>query len=711
MLGSDPASASLPLENARPSTSGSGRVKHARSLAPKPPDGEVNHAQRGSNRRQSKSRNGCLTCKAKRMKCDETKPSCQQCVRRRVVCGGYQKDLRWKPFGKPKDEKRRDTVINTSDKEGDSLTWPPCGVHGESSNELVNNDDMDDSPSFGDSTTLGFGSSLYSNIQPIEDPEDPDFWSLLFNMNEAPEISNFLPPSIDPDMAREQLNQFYSDQDSTTLWMDAVADANIQTFDLSSSHLLLPDSEEDSPLFPLPQPQRATQETISSLFEKKTSNILSIRDDPSNNPWRTLIWPLAKDSPALYHAIAAMTCLHLSKSHIGFHTQGLEHISCSMQALASSVDDSNSRLDTTIAAMLALAFAHSWDYQKTSTGIDHIQGAKILVQQIISAQNWSGWSPKDMTRLRFLTHTCIYMDVIARLTTLNYDPSGNSNFIAACNTLNLGTEEHQLDPLMGYASTLFPLIGRVADLVGCVRRRQALRNSPAIISQGIELKKAVEEWVPLANLGTPENATYTMVDAIQTAEAYRWATLLLLRQAVPELPSLYSWWELAQKVLVFLATIPLTSRTRIVQIFPLVVAGCEATEQEDRDWVQERWGIMAQCMITGIVDRCLKVTKEVWKRRDENIPSCNACRMSRESSSSLDAGMRCDPLTAESNSHVCPCATGAHSISGFPNFPDSAAFKKGAEALTRAGHMGYTVKGKMHWLGVMKEWDWEVMLG
>lgn len=109
MLGSAPASASLPLENhARPSTSGSGRVKHARSLAPKPPDGEVRGAARISNRRQSKSRNGCLTCKAKRMKCDETKPSCQQCIRRKVACGGYKKDLRWKPFGKPKNDKNQD---------------------------------------------------------------------------------------------------------------------------------------------------------------------------------------------------------------------------------------------------------------------------------------------------------------------------------------------------------------------------------------------------------------------------------------------------------------------------------------------------------------------------------------------------------------------------------------------------------------------------
>lgn len=63
--------------------------------------------------KQSKSRNGtytgellirvltlegCITCKAKRLKCDETKPSCEQCHKRSVTCGGYKKDFKWRPF-------------------------------------------------------------------------------------------------------------------------------------------------------------------------------------------------------------------------------------------------------------------------------------------------------------------------------------------------------------------------------------------------------------------------------------------------------------------------------------------------------------------------------------------------------------------------------------------------------------------------------------
>lgn len=41
---------------------------------------------------------GCATCKQKRLKCDEGKPSCQQCHRRNVTCEGYKKDFKWRAF-------------------------------------------------------------------------------------------------------------------------------------------------------------------------------------------------------------------------------------------------------------------------------------------------------------------------------------------------------------------------------------------------------------------------------------------------------------------------------------------------------------------------------------------------------------------------------------------------------------------------------------
>jgi hypothetical protein len=145
--------------------------------------------------------------------------------------------------------------------------------------------------------------------------------------------------------------------------------------------------------------------------------------------------------------------------------------------------------------------------------------------------------------------------------------------------------------------------------------KNALRNSPVVISQALELKREIEDWAPPIDLETVQDPSQLMTDAIQTAETYRWSALALLYQAVPELPNLTSYGELAQKILVYLATIPLSSPTVIVHILPLMVAGNDAVLQEDREFVRDRWKAMSQRLVTGIIERALEITEEVWKRR------------------------------------------------------------------------------------------------
>ena len=78
------------------SASNSKKMSHKATSAPTSSDGSGIVKPK-----QSKSRNGCVTCKAKRLKCDETKPGCQQCNKRGVPCGGYKKDFKWRAFAEP----------------------------------------------------------------------------------------------------------------------------------------------------------------------------------------------------------------------------------------------------------------------------------------------------------------------------------------------------------------------------------------------------------------------------------------------------------------------------------------------------------------------------------------------------------------------------------------------------------------------------------
>ena len=315
-----------------------------------------------------------------------------------------------------------------------------------------------------------------------------------------------------------------------------------------------------------PEVQAGSPEMLMLRFDKQTCGILSIKDGPTENPWRTLVWPLARDSPALYHAIASMTAFHTSKERPALRVDGMEHMRRSIRSLATGIE--KMRTDTALATTLVLAFSESWD-QHISTGIEHLRGAKILVNQALISHQKRAVSGDDLARLKFLCNTWVYMDVIARLTSVDEDDAtdfDHDNVLFPFNDTFLGTTP-EIDPLMGCAATLFPLIGRAANL--CRKVRKVVTNSIAIISQANSLKESIEQWQPPpgAAFERPEDPSAEIQHALQTAEAYRYATLLYLHQAIPEIPSPTSA-QLAKKVLIYLATVPLSSRLVIVQILP-----------------------------------------------------------------------------------------------------------------------------------------------
>lgn len=507
----------------------------------------------------------------------------------------------------------------------------------------------------------------------------------------------------------------------TEMWM-----ALRQPAHTSRSSSESPSTSRDDPfnkIYRQPEVQAGSPEMLMLRFDKQTCGILSVKDGPTENPWRTLVWPLARDSPALYHAIASMTAFHTSKEKPALRVDGMEHMRRSIRSLATGIE--KMRTDTALATTLALAFSESWD-QHISTGIEHLRGAKILVNQALISHRNNALSGDELARLKFLCNTWVYMDVIARLTSVDEDESTDfDHVLAPLNTPSLCSNSNtEIDPLMGCASTLFPLIGRAANL--CRKVRKFETNSIQIISQAIELKEAIEQWAPPPGnaFERPEDPTSEIQHALQTAEAYRYATLLYLHQAVPEIPSLTSA-QLAKKVLVYLATVPLSSRLVIVQIYPLLAAGCEAYEREDRQWVEERWQSMASRMWIGNIDRCWEVMQEVWSRRDAHEaalaaaaekgrqrPGAGSAMVHSEVSKrkfeeelTLDEGFSFSDMLNGSSTPIVK----KHRNSFGGSFPTAAGpfQKRRLEPVTEEMDPEVTVRGRLHWVGVMKDWEWE----
>ncbi|KAL5363893.1 fungal-specific transcription factor domain-containing protein [Aspergillus floccosus] len=696
-----------------------------------------NPCRRKSGRRHDVVHSGCITCKAKRLKCDETKPTCVQCKKRNVDCGGYRKDFKWRPFeesniaGKASTSRSKKASSSpTNAHHTTQLPTPPAtGITASrkakqatgseefssdfssflrSHEPLPKSSGMEGHPSSFPMSQkdLQFrADKLLCQTTPINLEDDP----IASSLKDVPQLDDSPWLSLSPDDLGTN-----SGQTPSTVLGDGSPQRND---DFSFSSLLEEDGEEVEDV--IRDPSRASMRdiapnTLSTFlqgtgaandlpreprldlgspellvvqFDRFTCGILSIKDGIRENPWRTLIWPMAKTTPALYHAVFSLAAFHCSKNRPALRVHGVDHMRKSITYMVQDIQ--NMRADAALATSLALAFADTWD-QNTRTCIQHLRGAKALVSQVVSFGLQSGMTGDDLDRVRFLYNTWLYMDVIARLTAREDCGHQAVDF----SLLQFPRDAvHQIDPLMGCATTLFPLIDRVARLIQRVRRTDS--NSISLVSQAIELKRLVEQWEPPDWFEPPQDPTSEVQHSIQTAHAYRWATLLYLHQAVPEMPSEPAP-ELAKRVLILLATVPPSSRTTIIQMFPLLAAGCEAAQEEDRQWVLGRWGVIQSRLMLGSIDRCIEVVREVWARRDV-FETEKQRRLLRE------LGARADPRLP-----LDPAGPDMYGVTGATAVPSRVPSRR-SSAVSELENIEFekTVRGHLHWVKVMQEWGWE----
>ncbi|KAK6454700.1 fungal-specific transcription factor domain-containing protein [Scheffersomyces xylosifermentans] len=287
------------------------------------------------------------------------------------------------------------------------------------------------------------------------------------------------------------------------------------------------------------------------------------------------------------------------------------------------------------------------------------------------------------------------------------------NFFDNFDSFSYNTE--YVDPLLGCAQSLFSIMGRVANLIAKVRKMRrkeaeckniknagSSRNTLKTISQASELKQQLTCWkstitasmVNQSNMYEDNNGNaWDIPSCIATAEAYKFATLIYLHQAVPEIPSPSSH-SLAEKIFILLASIPSTSDLSTVHIFPLLVASCEAEQGEEREWCESRWSILSQKMWIGNIDRALQVVKEVWKRKDEYLK--------KKRRGEFEEGSKKAPGAKEDEDSLRNIST---QISGLMSVINN------DQNSTPIDDIRGGISSKLHWSTVMKEWGWEVLLG
>ncbi|QNP98639.1 YALIA101S07e04192g1_1 [Yarrowia lipolytica] len=693
-----------------------------------------------------KSRAGCITCKRRRSKCDETKPGCLECQKRGLTCEGYATSFKWKSFkGMPKDAAPNEkphkqdfeyhgrtpvTQKTNSDAKFEpasfvnhpnstpDIMFAPYHNYAVSTKKRVSESGNNDGATAVKRRVMSEGAvSVPSDSAPtgtrhhsVDIRGTPSGMTIAANgmagldqfaldsvksepiqVNLAPAhvgrptqtqpvIQAVVQPLTEPLQSFHHVSKPGNHNQHTPLLQSQNQNQHqLQPTQAPHQHHLLQSNLHHNQLQPshtansdagtvalnavvaqtrthsaanvyvsyVPPPMDDYYTRISRLFDHHTCGIVTIKDGPSDNPWRTSLWPLAQHNPVLYHAIAAMTLFHTARGNIEIRREAFTHMRESIQLLASGI--STLQPHVALATTLSLAFAESWD-QHITTGMLHLRGSKPLVKGLLAKYNrrLPSW-------LLFLYNSYVYLDVLARLTSsgvpddddvleVGGDPhlsgAGEDPLdIAPVMSADLIQLQQQLpdlstspppvirphakdmhppgaadgiDPLLGCAQTLFPVIGKIGTLANRVAQ---FESDASTVTQAAALMRLLQQWRPATAVQYFVNdPDWDLKSCLNTAEAYRYAAMIHLVQSVPQVQS-EPLPTTTQRILQLLDDIPTSSRTCTTHIFPLLVAGCEA-QGTQRHFVKSRWESLAVRLWIGNVDRAVEVMEEVWRQRD-----------------------------------------------------------------------------------------------
>ncbi|KAM3077196.1 hypothetical protein ACMFMG_003340 [Clarireedia jacksonii] len=517
----------------------------------------------GNPRRAPKSRQGCQRCKAKRLKCDEKKPHCFQCVKRQAECSYIGKQLVW------------------STKHEKLLGENPALFA--SASEL--------SP--GGATSTGLQQGLHRD--------------------------NSTPLSVEPQSEQSHRSSSFGREDTSPIVAGNSTDHGKETVmfndSLSAIRHYLTNSKVPEFLVHLP----------TMLVEYYFSYICSIFSsfDGMLNPFRVTVGRLWDGSAPIYYAIQSMAAAYLSNHFPRMSVVGAQMQRESLKSLYQlqrAGMESQENVDKTLLTVLLVGQTTAWHNPK-DLGLVHLETAKRLNRRRLEYQKGAAISSKTQRQNRFFEQCIVYWDMLAAFVE-DDEYLEVSEEASRENISTPSSEDHQIfpHPWAGVAPKLQVLFSNIGRLIRANRKTPFRQfadfdlNDPffplnsddpnaqgSFVSESRWVTSALDLEEQLLSFNLPSEAD--LVDAgdantpvrqyILLAEAYRCAGLLeiyrvfpsvyLLRQSTTQEIMSVSAIRPVEEFLISLALhitsllekLPKTSGTRCLQPIVLIVAASE----------------------------------------------------------------------------------------------------------------------------------------
>ncbi|KAL7951757.1 fungal transcriptional regulatory protein [Trichoderma barbatum] len=553
---------------------------------------------------------GCLMCKRRKKKCDETKPRCGDCRRLCLDCA-------WPPE-RPKDKPAATAVAVGASASMAAEAAAPRDIP-------TKEEPVAAADGITDGTTEliirgGNSPALSSSSSSSSSSASTSHYSLDHHFGSLPpapsSVNDFKTDIPDERAAWDQQGS------SPAGWHESITPISYDS-PRSDSH----DSLTVSPMSSmsslsiynpqlLPQLSSSLDRALLNHYMTIVSSLLSRRMSTSN-PYNGYLLPIARSNDLVMHCILALSANHWRKLQPQLADRGIYHQSKATQSLARllpHVDRSNA--DIALVSSLLLCMTELFD--GTSEGWQlHLKGAKRLLTALMNQQQGDRMNGHN----KFLVRLARFLDSAATTSTCKPPLMGEDEREAATLDRLTASPDDEDSAIYGIPKELFHLVDVVNSLADKRKNRVDRDSEAAFRKEASQIEERINHW-SYEYGGLPRAAWTINVanndDVLHATMAYEFAIRLRLHQIVEgyDLNSARVVTNV-EGILESVQKIRYGSALEPCLMYPLVMAGGACWTMEQRVVIQDRLLIMERTCGFGYIYNARELVERVWRMRDQ----------------------------------------------------------------------------------------------
>ncbi|KAL7266455.1 hypothetical protein RUND412_010997 [Rhizina undulata] len=334
------------------------------------------------------------------------------------------------------------------------------------------------------------------------------------------------------------------------------------------------------------------------------SRALSVVPDEIN-PFQSLFIPMTLEQPAMRNALLALSASHLRRFHPHYEVVMVNYQQMALSQMLGLLEvGTEEALMEGLGTALCLCLHQICEGNSKDWSL-HLKAATDIINSLGGPTNFP-------PSVQFLLEATAYFDSIATLTFST--PANLSHEFYVPTTSSLTAHA-----LFGTAHGIFPLIAEISNLAAL---KPQFLASVEFKNIATSLLQRLITWTPPPCRNTPSDPSLCM-KTTAAAQALQSAALLRLQEIMygPPLPDPHVGL-LVDGILELVQSIPAGDLVESILVFPMVMAGVNAQNEEQRLKVRTRLEVMetsigfgnvvdARRFVEGAWD-CIDRTREEW---------------------------------------------------------------------------------------------------